>query len=268
MANIILTLDHTIQDGEDIKFKAPCACSEVSGITANYPVEGENGELSTATKTFTFRDTHGNDLTGLGNLFSAGAYVKVIVDTENNYAYLQNADTNKYLEGKLTEAMESGGGSGWTGLICQTSAAKGVQVIGTTGYTQKFAEPISIPYNTVVEFELIVYGAGENDTQGTTIGTLTLTNASGATAGKLVIDGSNYGATRRSTCIIMRNMPYVYTEEGEDHNASIQNSIPWSKSYGVQGTYVTDITGFTWTTNNGKIIPCYGYFLRYRIIEW
>jgi hypothetical protein len=52
-------------------------------------------------KEFVFKDAHGNVLTGLGNLFSTGAYVKAILDITNGYAYLQNADTNAYLEGKF-----------------------------------------------------------------------------------------------------------------------------------------------------------------------
>lgn len=85
-------------DGMDIKFQAPCDCTAVTGIELHYPAE----DGSTATKELTFRDAHGNNLAGIGNLFAQGAYVKVIVDTENGYAYLQNADTNGYLESKLS----------------------------------------------------------------------------------------------------------------------------------------------------------------------
>ena len=42
-------------------------------------------------------------MTGLGKLFAAGAYVKVILDVTNGYAYIQNADTNAYLEGRLAD---------------------------------------------------------------------------------------------------------------------------------------------------------------------
>lgn len=54
-----------------------------------------------SSQTFIFRDAHGNDLTGIGNLFSEGAYVKVILNTADGYAYIQNADTNAYLENKI-----------------------------------------------------------------------------------------------------------------------------------------------------------------------
>jgi hypothetical protein len=49
-------------------------------------------------KVFTFKDAHKNELTGIDNLFAAGAYVKVILDVNNASAYIQNADTNAYIE--------------------------------------------------------------------------------------------------------------------------------------------------------------------------
>lgn len=93
MAQIRIDLAETLVDGMDIKFKAPCACNEITGLVVRYPAEDE----TTKTKEFVFRDAHGNDLTGMGNLFSKDAYVKIIVDTEHGYAYPQNADTNGYL---------------------------------------------------------------------------------------------------------------------------------------------------------------------------
>lgn len=96
MAHIRIDLAEPLLDGLDIKFKAPCNCSDVVGLKVFYPQDE-----TTATKEFVFRDAHGNDLTGLGNLFFKDSYVKVIVDVENGYAYLQNADTNSYLESRM-----------------------------------------------------------------------------------------------------------------------------------------------------------------------
>lgn len=92
MANIRVDLEHEIIDGQPVAFAAPCNCNAVTGLKVYHP----NGS-----QVFTFRDAHGNDLTGLGNLFSNGAYVKALLDTKNNHAYLQNADTNAYLEAQL-----------------------------------------------------------------------------------------------------------------------------------------------------------------------
>lgn len=97
MAQIKLTLTQRLVDGMDVKFKAPCDCTEVTGLLVSYV--SDSG--STASKSFTFRDAHGNDLAGLGNLFASGAYIKAILDTGNGYAYIQNADTNKYIETEL-----------------------------------------------------------------------------------------------------------------------------------------------------------------------
>ena len=93
MAQIKVELPTPPVDGMDIKFKAPCDCTEITGLLLAYP-EG--------TQNYTFRDCHGNNLAGIGNLFKAGAYVKVILDTKKGYAYIQNADTNTYLEKKLS----------------------------------------------------------------------------------------------------------------------------------------------------------------------
>ena len=57
------------------------------------------------------KDTHGNSLVGIGNLFAKNSYVKAILNISDKIAYLQNADTNGYLESKfaaLTSALADG----------------------------------------------------------------------------------------------------------------------------------------------------------------
>lgn len=97
MANIKVNLDYEIIDGADITFKAPCDCSEASGLIIYYP-QISDGKMTTVSKEFTFRDAHGNDLSGISELFKSGAYVKVILNMIKCYAYVQNADTNSYIE--------------------------------------------------------------------------------------------------------------------------------------------------------------------------
>lgn len=94
MANIKIELDYELIDGQPVTFAAPCDCTAITGLK----VEHTGGS-----KVFTFKDAHGNDLTGLGNLFAAGSYVKAILDIPNGAAYLQNADTNAYLEQKFID---------------------------------------------------------------------------------------------------------------------------------------------------------------------
>lgn len=97
MANIRLDLQVPIEDGQTLTFKSPIDCSKVTGLIIYYP---END--STTSKVFQFADAHGNNVGGKG-LFVENVLVKVILDTESSRAYVQNADTNAYLEGKLAE---------------------------------------------------------------------------------------------------------------------------------------------------------------------
>lgn len=52
----------------------------------------------TTNQAFLFADAHGNDLTGIGHLFAKDAIVKVILNLDERKAYIQNADTNAYIE--------------------------------------------------------------------------------------------------------------------------------------------------------------------------
>ena len=97
MANIKITVEGPLMDGHKITFKAPCNCSVVDKLDVRYIKNNEQKN-----KLFTMKDAHGNDLTGLGNLFSEGAYVDVVLDPNSGSAYLQNAGTNGYLEEKTT----------------------------------------------------------------------------------------------------------------------------------------------------------------------
>jgi hypothetical protein len=97
MANIRVDLDYPIVDGQPLTFKAPCPCSEIEGLKVYYPIK----EGTTFCMRFVFKDAHGIDLTNVENLFDANAYVKVILNTKERVAYLQNADTNGYLEDRF-----------------------------------------------------------------------------------------------------------------------------------------------------------------------
>lgn len=97
MANIKVALDYTILDGQPLTFRSPADCSKVTGLVVYYPEGGTN-----KSKTFQFADAHGNNV-GSIDLFAANVLVKVILDTEANRAYVQNADTNAYLEGELAK---------------------------------------------------------------------------------------------------------------------------------------------------------------------
>ena len=95
MAFIIINTKYPkLYDGMPITFKAPCDCAFVEGLTVN-------------STNFIFKDANRNTLTGIGNLFSEGALVKAILDKTNGFAYIQNADNNKYLEDRISAAETS-----------------------------------------------------------------------------------------------------------------------------------------------------------------
>ena len=95
--NVRVDLNYTIYDGAEVVFKAPCSAADVTGLLLYYP---DNGVITSTV--FAFADAHANDLADLEHLFAEGAVVKVILDTETNKAFVQNADTNAYLEQKFS----------------------------------------------------------------------------------------------------------------------------------------------------------------------
>lgn len=129
MPKIKVELNHEIIDGQPITFVAPCDCSETDGLRVSYPG---------GTKDFVFKDAHGNDLSGIGELFLSGAYVRVLVNTVNSYAYIQNADTNKYIEDTF---LKKAGGT-MTGALNLTEPLN--LESGGTGRNLSAIEPYSI----------------------------------------------------------------------------------------------------------------------------
>lgn len=106
MANIRVDVGFTIKDGCDIAFKAPCDASAVTGLTVYYP--NLNGVI--VSQSFTFKDANCNNIGNINNLFKSGALIKATLDTENNSVYIQNADTNAYLERRFGEKLDISGG--------------------------------------------------------------------------------------------------------------------------------------------------------------
>lgn len=103
MADVKIALNTPIYDGMPITFKAPCDCTEVTRLQVQHLTESGN----VSTSSYILMDSHGVSVAGLGNLFAKGAYVRVILDTRTHQAYLQNADSNSYIEGKIEE-LENG----------------------------------------------------------------------------------------------------------------------------------------------------------------
>lgn len=102
MANIRVDVNSTIKDGSEIVFIAPCDCSEITKLNVHY-LDKDGNDTSTS---FVFKDAHGNELFDV-DLFAKGAYVKVILNVTEGIAYIQNADTNKYIEGQFEEVRSA-----------------------------------------------------------------------------------------------------------------------------------------------------------------
>ena len=104
MANIRVDLPIPIYDGMPVTFKAPADCSNITGLRVYYPVS----ETLTTSQDFTLADANRNDIGNINNLFTANAMVKVILDTVDKMAFVQNADTNAYLEGRFDNTIQKG----------------------------------------------------------------------------------------------------------------------------------------------------------------
>lgn len=100
--NIIVDLNTPITDGKEVVFRSPVDCSQVTGLIVNY---------NDVSQEFAFADAHGNNVGDIDHLFAENVVVKVILDVTTSMAFVQNADTNAYLEGRF-ESLEDMIGSG------------------------------------------------------------------------------------------------------------------------------------------------------------
>ena len=107
MANIRVDSAVSLYDGQTITFRSPADCSEVTGLIVYYP-----DRLETVSKVFQLTDAHGENVGNIDHLFASDAIVKVVMDVENLKAYVQNADTNAYLEAQLANKAPNGFGLG------------------------------------------------------------------------------------------------------------------------------------------------------------
>ena len=96
--NVRVDLSTPIYDGMEVVFRTPCNASDVTGLNVYYTKDGVQ-----ESQNFAFADANANNLGHLDALFAEGAVVKVILDTDTNMAFVQNADTNAYLESRFDE---------------------------------------------------------------------------------------------------------------------------------------------------------------------
>ena len=87
--NIRVDLNTNIADGSEVVFRSPADCSQVTGLVI-YHTGGKTE--------FAFADAHGHNVGDIDHLFAENAVVKVILDVTAGMAFVQNADTNAYIE--------------------------------------------------------------------------------------------------------------------------------------------------------------------------
>ena len=179
MALIKIELDYPLEDGMSLTYKAPYDDTAVTGLKVYYPQITEN-EITNVNTTFSFKDTHLNVLNSLGNLFMAGATVKVVVDTVNKYAFIQNADTNGYLETKFNTKADK------SIVITTTLLANGwssdtppVQTVTATGITM-FSNAIAGLDMSATAEQIEAAGAATLQVTAQSEGTVTVAAINGA----------------------------------------------------------------------------------------
>lgn len=145
MPNIRVDVGYTIHDGTEIKFRSPVDCSAITGLIVYYP--GVDG--NTVSKVFVLADAHGNNVGDIDHLFAEDVVVKVILDVTKGMAFVQNADTNAYLEAALAGKAPAG--------------MNGETIQGVTS-TEQLDSVLATTYNSMadysVKFKTIAVNAG------------------------------------------------------------------------------------------------------------
>jgi ABC-type amino acid transport substrate-binding protein len=101
MANIRVDVNYVIKDGSEIVFRSPADCSAITGLVVYYGAE----DGTSASKEFVLADAHGHNVGDIDHLFAENAVVKVILDVTHGMAFVQNADTNAYLEARFEKML-------------------------------------------------------------------------------------------------------------------------------------------------------------------
>ena len=138
--NVRVDLNYPIKGGTEVVFRSPVDCSQVTGLKVYYISEDGIGE----SKEFAFADAHGNNVGDVDHLFAENVVVKVILDVAMGMAYVQNADTNAYLEGKFKDTINK---------CCPSFAESGAVVV---------CEPVDgHPLNIVSHIQAAQAGTGD-----------------------------------------------------------------------------------------------------------
>lgn len=176
MANIRLTLPGEPFTGQIVTFTAPCDCDRVT--------DG----LFIGGQVYTIVDANGQCATGKGGRWTSGASVSVILNVEKKLAYIQNADTNEYLEGRF-ETLATALNGRIDDLLSQIGGGSDVEV----GYYDGVGGKQTINFNFNPKFVYISSAAGQHSSfpqsWGWVKGTNYLSNNSGGSANPVITEG-------------------------------------------------------------------------------
>ena len=103
--NIRVDLNAPIKDGMEVVFRSPVDCSQITGLIVYYREDGK-----TSSKEFVLADAHGNNVGDIDHLFAENVVVKVILDVTSAMAFVQNADTNAYIEKTFEDSQRQSSG--------------------------------------------------------------------------------------------------------------------------------------------------------------
>ena len=103
-----LPTEEKLHTGRQVTFEAPCNSEELGGLI----VDGV---------TYAIVDSNGRTL--VDKSFSSGAMVSVIFNLEKKKAFVQNADTNAYLEGKFDKQLPQPSNTAKVGQVIVVSVA-------------------------------------------------------------------------------------------------------------------------------------------------
>ena len=202
MAYIKINSKYPLYDGMPITFKAPCDCTGAEGLTVN-------------STNFIFKDAHGNALAGIGNLFGKDALVKVILDKTNGFAYIQNADSNKYLEDRMS-AAEAGVNT------------NGASIENNRKSIASLASRVDRNDKRLTTIESVVYGDLAQETEDNTVAYTKDVPANARGTAKLNTLG---GMTRKCTNLL----PYPYNfSETEIYGVNV--SVNSDGYFHIKGT--------------------------------
>ena len=130
MSNIRVDLDYQIKDGTEVVFRSPVDCSQVTGLKVYY--DGGSQE-------FMFADAHGNNVGDIDHLFAEDVVVKVILDVTTSMAFVQNADTNAYLEGRFADLESQIGSASMSDIGIKE------EIFSLTGTYKKLQDGVYVP---------------------------------------------------------------------------------------------------------------------------